>query len=165
METRSKVYEFEIRESATGGPGLVSGPALVYGDTATLANGVRETFAPGSLRRVEGEPIMVNVRHDQGRLLAGDPGSLQVEFRAEGVFVEFELPDTDEGREAGKLAKAGVLRGLSVEFRAVAQEYRAMTRRIDDALLLGVGMVPRPAYAMSRAEVRSGQVGRSGWVF
>lgn len=154
METRdAKVYDFEVRDSGSG-PGRIVGPALVYGDTARLSNGLLEIFEPRSLRPPPDGPIFANVRHDQGRLLAATP-AMTVEFRDDRVQVEFDLPDTDDGREAAKLARAGILRGLSIEFKALREAFKGETRSIADAYLFGVGMVPRPAYSLSKAEVRA----------
>ena len=165
------LYDLEIRE-AEGVAGRVSGMAMVYGDSANIGNGLRETFLPGSLRRPPDGPVFANVRHDQGKLLAAshpdNTGSLTVEFREDGVHVAFDLPNTTLGREAAVMARAGVLRGLSIEFKALKQEYRALKRTIADAYMFGVGMVPRPAYQLSTAEVRAINEGRPffrRWVY
>ena len=79
------------------------------------------------------------------------------ETRGRDVVLEAELPDTQAGRDAASEIRAGLLPGLSVEFRATQQRYAGGVRRIAGALLTGAGLVDDPSYAGSRVEVRGKQ--------
>ena len=57
------------------------------------------------------------------------------------------LPDTTEGRDTRELVKAGVLRGFSVEFRALKDVWNGTHRVVEEAVLSGIGIVASPAYA------------------
>ena len=60
--------------------------------------------------------------------------------------------------EALEMIRAGKLRGLSVEFRALAQDFQDGLREIKKAILGGLGLVDRPAYQGSAGlEVRRGR--------
>ena len=48
-----------------------------------------------------------------------------------------------------ELVRSGVLRGLSVEFRAIRDRFVGDLREIGRAVLDGLGLVDRPAYAGS----------------
>ena len=56
------------------------------------------------------------------------------------------MPTTREGDDALELVRSGVLRGLSVEFRAIRDRFVGDLREIGRAVLDGLGLVDRPAY-------------------
>ena len=65
------------------------------------------------------------------------------------------LPETREADDALTLVRTGVLRGLSVKFRAVRERFEAGVRIISRAELPAFSLVAKPAYADSRVSVRS----------
>ena len=85
------------------------------------------------------------------------------EVRGAAVVVDQPLPATVAGKDAAAEMRAGLFRGLSVEFRALTEEYREGVRRIRTAFLGGVGLVTSPAYANSTAEVRAQAPARRWW--
>ena len=72
------------------------------------------------------------------------------------------LPDTAAGRDAATEVRSGLLRGLSVEFKALAERYVSGVREIRRAALVGAGLVDSPAYRGSTVEVRAR--GRRLWL-
>ena len=70
---------------------------------------------------------------------------------------ELTLPDTSYGRDTSAEVKARILRGLSLEFRAIEDTVNQDTghRTISKAKLYGFGVVDRPAYPGSVAGMRS----------
>ena len=69
-----------------------------------------------------------------------------------------ELPDTADARDTLTLVKAGVLRGLSVEFRAIAERFEQGVRIISEAVLTGLAIVDKPAYSESTVATRQLEV-------
>ena len=59
------------------------------------------------------------------------------------------MPTTRDGDDALELVRSGVLRGLSVEFRTLRDRFVGDLREIGRAVLDGLGLVDRPAYAGS----------------
>ena len=145
METRSCALEF--REDTTGDtPGRLVGTILTYGERASDRP---ELFEEGALTW-PADGVVLNRQH-----LAQAPIMRIVpEVRGAAVVVDQPLPATVAGKDAAAELRAGLFKGLSVEFRALTEEYRAGVRRIRTAFLGGVGLVTSPAYANSTAEVR-----------
>lgn len=131
---------------------VISGTVMRYGDTARLGI-FRERFGPDALAW-EGVPL--NVQHDRTRLLARYPGGgLDLRTEAGAVHMRATLPATRIADDALEAVRAGLLRGLSMEFRAVNQDWSApdekgvVTRTVHSARLTGIGLVDDPAYSQS----------------
>jgi len=137
------------------GPGrTLEGVAVRYGDTATLPWG-RERFEPGAFGDVAGADVILNVQHDRTRPIARTGGAgLALVDTSERLAMRAELPVTREADDALALVRAGVLRGLSVEFRAVAERIEGGVRVIERAVLSAVGLVDTPVYPASEVEAR-----------
>ena len=128
--------------------------AIRYGDTATLPWG-RERFEPGAFGDVAGADVILNVAHDRTRPIARTGGAgLALVDTSERLAMRAELPVTQEADDALALVRVGVLRGLSVEFRAVAERIEGGVRVIERAVLSAVGLVDTPAYPASEVEAR-----------
>ena len=147
----------EFREDDTRqSPGRLFGTLLTYGEAATNR---RETFARGALEWPD-EGIVIRRQHVRAApIMRAVP-----ERRGEAVVIDQPLPDTQAGRDAAREIRDGLLTGLSVEFRAVAQDYRGGVRRIMRAVLSGAGLVDSPEYAGSRVEVRARGARRRLWL-
>ena len=137
-------------------PGRIHGTLLRYGERA----GDRpEIFETGALRWPD-DGIVLRRQHSRSAPIM----RVIPEVRAGRVMIDAELPDTAAGRDAAAEVRAGLFRGLSVEFRAVRQRYTAGVRHVVDAILTGAGLVDSPSYHGSRVEVRHGRRGRRLWL-
>ena len=131
----------EFRATA---PGVIEGRVVPYGVASRIGGVFDEVFAPGSMRF---DRVMANVQHDRGRPLARLGHGLTLTDSAAELRARIELPDTSEGRDTRALIEAGVLTGLSAEFRAVREEWPAPDRRlILDCELRGLAVVDDPAH-------------------
>ncbi len=140
---------FELRAADDG---TLAGVVIPYGQP-TAIGGFREEFAPGSIRF---DDVILNRQHQRGVALArtGGGGLVLTDSPAE-LRATITMPDTQDARDVLTLVRSGVLRGLSAEFRAVREEWSGNLRRIREAVLLGIGVVDRPAYAGATvAEIR-----------
>ena len=137
------------------GPGrTLEGVAVRYGDTATLPWG-RERFEPGAFGDVAASDVILNVAHDRSRPIARTGGAgLALVDTSERLAIRADVPPTQDGDDALALVRAGVLRGLSVEFRAVAERIEGGVRVIERAVLSAIGIVDTPAYPASEVEAR-----------
>ena len=147
----------EVREDAEmQSPGRLVGTLLTYGQQA---HDRAEVFAPGSLSW-PADGVVLTRQHQRGQPIT----RVVPEVRGDQVVVDQPLPDTQAGRDAAREIRGGLFRGLSVEFRAVLQDYQGGVRRIRRAVLRGAGLVDSPSYQGSRVEVRSrAGIGRRRW--
>ena len=147
----------EFREDDTRqSPGRLFGTLLTYGEAAKNR---RETFERGALEW-PAEGIVIRRQHVRAApIMRAVP-----ELRGDAVVVDQALPDTQAGRDAAREIRDGLFTGLSVEFRAIAQDYRGGMRRIMRAKLSGAGLVDSPEYAGSSVEVRAQRERRRLWL-
>ena len=96
----------------------------------------------------------MNVHHREDRPLAREPGTLTFESRADGLYLSATLPETREADDALALVRAGVLTGLSLEFRADQEKLVKGVRVIERATVAGVALVARAAYKTTQVEAR-----------
>ena len=133
----------------------LAGLALPYGTETRIGAG-RERFMPGAASST-GEAVL-NLHHRADRPLAREPGTLSFESRDDGLHVVAELPATREADDALELVRAGVLTGLSVEFRAVRERQLGGVRVIEAARVSGLAVVARAAYPTTTIEARGAQL-------
>lgn len=132
---------------------VITGTVVRYGDQARFGEW-SEVFSPGSIRYSD---VIVNLQHDRGRPVARSDAGLTLLDSAEALTAKVELPDTSYAREARELVNAGILRGLSMEFRAVKDSWNGKQRTVSEAVLNGIGIVDRPAYSESKIAARFAQ--------
>lgn len=150
MEIRCAV---ELRaDDSLASPGRLVGTLLSYGERS---NDRPELFEDGALTWPN-NGILLRRQHNRGSPIM----RVVPEVRGRDVVIDAPLPDTSAGRDAAAEVRGGLLGGLSVEFRATGQSFRAGVRHISGALLTGAGLVDSPSYAGSRVEVRQGGKGR-----
>ena len=137
------------------GPGrALEGVAIRYGDVATLPWGM-ERFEPGAFGDVAGADVLMNVAHDRGRPIARTGGGgLALADSGEALTIRANLPVTREADDALALVRAGVLRSLSVEFRAIAERMDGAVRVISRATLAAIALCDTGAYPGSTVEAR-----------
>ena len=147
----------EFREDDTRqSPGRLFGTLLTYGEAAKNR---RETFERGALEWPT-DGIVIRRQHVRAApIMRAVP-----ELRGDAVVIDQALPDTQAGRDAAREIRGGLFTGLSVEFRAIAQDYRGGMRRIMRAKLSGAGLVDSPEYAGSSVEVRAQRERRRLWL-
>jgi uncharacterized protein len=144
IHTESTVL-FEIREDSANGDivGTGHGLAVPYG-TETKIGGLRESFAPGAfdVNDVIGKPLAYRHGEPIGRITGA-------ESREDGLYIDFDIVNTAQGRDAAVLARTDSIKGLSVGFisaRSAMSKARDMITHTA-ANLLEVSLTPYPAYA------------------
>ena len=128
----------------------LSGKAIVYNDVATLPFG-KEVIDRGAFGDVSNSDIILNRQHDRSKPLARTGGGgLEVIDSPTELRLTADLPDTPTGREAMTLVRSGVLRGFSIEFRALSEYTRDRVLHVEKGTLVGIALVDRPAYPQSQ---------------
>jgi HK97 family phage prohead protease len=144
LNTESTVV-FQEREEGTAGDVVGSGHGMaVPYSTETMIGGVRESFAPESfdLDNVIGKPLAYRHGEPVGKITGA-------ENREDGLYIDFDIVDTAQGRDAAVLARTGTIKGLSVGFNPI----KSAMNRAKDAIqhtavnLLEVSLTPYPAYS------------------
>ena len=147
-EIRCKV---ELREDATlASPGRLYGVLLRYLERASDRP---ELFERGAidLEAIKANGgIVINRQHTRGAPIM----RVIPELRGDELVIDQALPDTSAGRDAAVEIRDGLLRGLSVEFRAIKTRMSNGVRRISQAALTAGGLVDDPSYSGSTVEVR-----------
>lgn len=122
IETRSIDTEpLELRASADGDGMTFAGYAAKY-DSPSLPLPFTERIAPGAFARSlkSRNDVRMYVNHDDTMVLGSTRAkTLRVEDRADGLFVEADLPDTSYGRDLAHLIKRGDVRTMSFGFSTV----------------------------------------------
>ena len=140
--------EFRADETRQS-PGRLMGTLLKYGERAGDRG---ELFEDGALTW-PADGVVLNRAHSKASPIM----RVIPEVRGKELFIDAPFPNTTAGRDAAEEMRAGLLKGLSVEFRAVRQTFRSGVRVIHEALLGGAGLVANPAYQGSTAEIRKQQ--------
>lgn len=139
MEIERRAVEFRADAS-----GVLTGVLIPYDKPSDIAGLFSETFRPGSMRW---DSPLVNRQHDRTKTLARLGAGLELTDGADALRAVIVLPDTTEGRDTKTLVQAGILRGLSAEFRTIRDEWKTEAEReILEAELLGLGIVDDPAH-------------------
>ena len=143
-EIRCKV-EYRADDTREG-PGRLVGTLLVFGERASDRP---EVFAPNSLTFADGGLILNRQHERKSPIMRFTP-----ELRGRELVIDARLPNTSAGRDAAAEVKSGLMRGLSIEFRASREEERGGVRTILAGVLHGAGLVDDPSYAGSKVDVR-----------
>lgn len=135
------------------------GPALRYGWRAKRGSYVEVKFGDGSLKFRKDRNMRLLYGHDRNRHL-GHTGMEGTNFKlvSTGLDVEFELPNTAEGRNAEEEIEQGVVTGLSVGVDIINSDYKIVRRNgerilmhiIEEAILREVSLVGEPAFNEAR---------------
>lgn len=152
--------EFRAGSSDSGSIGTFSGYAMRY-DQPSVPLPFKETFAPGSFTRSlkSRADIRLYVNHDETMVLASRRArTLRIEDRADGLWIEADLPDTTAGRDLRVLLERGDVHQQSVGFSAVRDQWSAdgSERRVIEAKLFESSIVTGlAAYPQTTASVRN----------
>ncbi len=130
------------------------GRAVPY-DTPTLVGGIEESFARDAFSTADviGKPLAY--RH-------GEPVGIitGAENREDGLYIDFEIVNTAQGRDAATLARTGASRGLSVGFQPVKSAWNRAKTAVQHqaAQLMEVSLTHMPAYATAGVSaIREGE--------
>lgn len=119
------------------------GRAVPY-ETGTMIGGIEESFARDAFSPddVIGKPLAY--RH-------GEPVGIitGAENREDGLYIDFQIVNTAQGRDAATLARTGASKGLSVGFQPVKSAWNRAKTAVQHqaAQLLEVSLTHMPAYA------------------
>ncbi len=165
----------QLREVETNaGYTMLRGVAVPYNEWASIG-WFLEQFAPGSLAKSIKEAarsLPLNLFHENRSFPIG--AASEWDEQATGLVGTWRLDESETAQEAARLAEAGMLTGLSIEFAPVRSSWEVadewdpsrgpdfmdkVTRT--EARLGAVGLVQTPAYAKAGVElVRSADAGR-----
>jgi HK97 family phage prohead protease len=136
----------EIREDADGDIVATGyGRAVPY-ETPTKVGGVEESFARDAFSPddVIGKPLAY--RH-------GEPVGIitGAENREDGLYIDFQIVNTAQGRDAATLVRTGASKGLSVGFQPVKSAWSRTRDKVQHitAGLLEVSLTHMPAYSQA----------------
>lgn len=154
MKNEYRYADFEVREDDDGRP-VVAGTVIRYGEVAKLPWFSEEVKA-GAFGDVESRDLIVNRMHQRSQPLARTGVGLRMMDSSESLQAEVTLPDTTIGRDTAVEVSSRLLRGLSIEFRSTKETFdeKKNHREIVEADLYGFGIVDRPAYSGSMAQMR-----------
>ena len=145
VETRSVEIRLET-DPERQGPGRLVGTLMPY---ETRAADRAEKFARGALHWPS-DGVLLRAMHRRD-----SPVARFVPEATDGeVRVAIQLPDSTAGRDAAANVRAGVFRGLSVEFVSERERQAGGVRIVERARLVGAGLVDSPSYAGAGVEVR-----------
>ena len=151
-ENEYRYGDLEFRQDENG-LGVVMGTVIRYGDVGTLPWGTEEFKAGAFDGRME--DLIANRMHQRTQPLARLGGGLTVTNTSTDMRAEITLPDTTFGRDTAVELTARILRGLSLEFRAVKDDVTDTGHRIvTEARMFGFGIVDKPAYPGSVASMK-----------
>ena len=134
----------EIR--ATPGSREIAGVAVSYSDVARLPWG-QERFLPGSISWTDS--TMLTLQHDRSKPLARVGAGLVLEDGENALTMRATMPRTSLGEDTLTLVRAGVLRGLSLEFVPSRTKNEGSVMVVEAAKMTGLSVVDVPAYSES----------------
>jgi HK97 family phage prohead protease len=150
----------EIR-AMDGGDGMTFGGYAWKYDSPSLPLPFTERIAPGAFTRSLKSRVDIRayVNHNDELLLGSTRAkTLRIDDRAEGGWVEIDLPDTTWGRDIRTLTERGDITGMSFGFATVKDKWsdNGAERTLVEAKLYEVSVVTGiPAYPATTASVRT----------
>ena len=135
----------EIR-AVPDGSRTIEGTVVSYGDVAKLPWG-SERFVRGGI--TWSDDTMLTVQHDRTKALARVGAGLTLEDGPEALTMRATMPNTTLGNDTLELVRAGVLRGLSLEFVPTRTRNEGRVSVVEAARMSGLSVVDVPAYTQS----------------
>lgn len=146
MDIEQRFIEFRtVKVGGSDGPIAISGTVIPYGRMAVIGGKFREEFRAGAFTAGLDDAIL-NLMHDRAKPVARIGSGLKLTDTDNELRADIEFPDTVYGREAAQLVETRMLRGFSVGFRAIKQDWQGPKRLITEAHLDHIALVDRPAY-------------------
>ena len=95
----------------------VSGYAIRFNEDSAFI-GFTERISPSALpaSMLENADIFAYFNHDWSKVLARTPNSLKLDLRSDGLYYEFEAPNTQDGNDLLEHIKRGEMYGTSFAF-------------------------------------------------
>lgn len=153
MERRSFVFDdIEVREDGDSGAPVLRGYVARFNVVSANLGGFVERIQPGAFSKTVGEadiPLLLN--HDPNIVLGRNTaGTLDIRERSAGLWIENQMPDTQQARDILVSVKRGDITQGSFSFRTVNddwdEEAEPLLRTLQEAKLLDVSLVTFPAY-------------------
>ena len=96
---------------------IVSGYAIRFNEDSAFM-GFTERISPSALpaSMLENADIFAYFNHDWSKVLARTPNSLKLDLRSDGLYYEFEAPNTQDGNDLLEHIKRGEMYGTSFAF-------------------------------------------------
>ena len=149
--------ELRFAELRAAGERRLTGTAVRYGDEAALPWG-RERIQPGAFAPL-GDVLLNRQHRREAPLARTGGGGLVLEDTPEALRMTAELPATRDAADVMELVRGGVMRGISVEFRALSDRMQSGVRIIERAKLLALAVVDVPAYPEALVQARTAALG------
>ena len=154
MKPKTEIRFVEIRADDEH-EGVLSGTAVSYADTATIPGIGKERFLRGAFGPVEDLDVILNRQHVRNAPLARTGGGgLVLTDGPDALRFEATPADTETARETLTLVRQKVLRGASIEFKAIEERFQGGVREIHKAKIRAIGIVDSSAYPESTIEAR-----------
>ena len=97
---------------------------MKYGDARPDSQFGSERFEAGAFGDVDKLDVLLNIQHDDNRLVARTGGGgLTLIDGTDALEMSADLPETRDAEDALTLVRSGVLRGLSVEFQGAQRTF------------------------------------------
>lgn len=142
---RTKAFPLAVK--ATGDAGQITAYASTFGNVDLDG----DVIEPGAFARtIEHTSGVVPMlwQHDVWEPI-GLTTSLEEDQK--GLLIEAQLNlDTQRGREAFSLLKQGAMRGLSIGYRTIRDEWQGVVRRLQEVALVEISAVTFPANPEAR---------------
>ena len=148
--------DLEVRQGDNGET-IATGTVIRYGDVAELL-WFTEEFRAGWCKNAD-DLMYANRMHNRDQPLANTLDGLTIKDDSDRMTSEVVLPDTNAGRDAAVELDKKLLRGMSLEFLVTKDEYdyKKDHRVVVEGRMFGFGIVDRPAYPDSVAQVKRAQ--------
>lgn len=157
------VQDIETRARQNGTK--IDGYAAVFGEFAEIRDWLGDKFYEridsSALKQTlsDGHDIFALKNHNWDQLIGRTNTNLTLENRESGLYFELTPADTTLGRDVLEEVRSGLIRGCSIGFRVLDQEWEERNgevfRTIKEIELLEITLTPIPAYSQTTAEVRS----------
>lgn len=139
--------DFKLYIKALGDDGTFEGKAAVFGNVDRDGDVIERRAFNRTVKNRGGEPIPVLWQHQTDMPVgAGHLSIDEVGLNIKGQF----LLTTRAGRDAYEYAKAGVVKGLSIGYRSVADTYEAGRRVLKEIELYEVSLATIPANPLAQ---------------
>ena len=118
----------------------------------------KEKISPDALREADLSDVVLNIDHSGKPAAKTRNGSLKLETREDGLYMEADLSKNATGRELYEDIKNGFYDSMSFAFKVEAEEYDRSTRTrtvTKIKKLWDVSAVTHPAYEQTNLQARS----------